>query len=123
MELSKKYLHLVDEAKKRIKEIDIQTVNLMIKNAENFILIDIREESEWREKRIPGAIYIGKGIIEREIEGTIPDEKKKIVLYCGGGYRSALSAENLQKMGYKNVFSMKGGISEWEENEFPVERI
>jgi rhodanese-related sulfurtransferase len=121
MELGKKYLELVNNAKRNIKEIMISDVMKLITNNEQLTLIDIREESEWNEKRIPGAIYIGKGILEREIETKIPDDNNKIILYCGGGYRSALSAENLQKMGYKNVFSMIGGISEWEENKMPIQ--
>lgn len=120
MQLSKKYLDLVNEAKKNIKEISILETRRMIDLKETFYFVDIREESEWNENRIPGSIYIGKGILEREIEKSIPDENSTIILYCGGGYRSALSAENLQRMGYKNVFSMIGGISEWKENKYPI---
>lgn len=120
MELSQKYLDLVNEVKQSINEISITDTKLMFENNEQFILIDIREESEWNEKRIPNSIYIGKGIIEREIEETIPDVDVKIVLYCGGGYRSVLSADNLLKMGYKNVYSMIGGITEWEEKSLPI---
>jgi len=120
MELSQKYLDLVDDAKTRIKEMDISAIKTMLEDKIIFVLVDVREESEWKNNRIPGAIYIGKGIIEREIEATVPDEDAQIVLYCGGGYRSALSAENLQKMGYKNVYSMIGGITKWEENNLPL---
>ncbi|MCB0750620.1 MAG: sulfurtransferase [Ignavibacteriae bacterium] len=120
MELSEKYLKLVSEAKAKINEIDINFVRKLINDKENFLLIDIREESEWENNRIPGAIYLGKGIIEREIESVAPNNDTQIVLYCGGGYRSALSAENLQRMGYKNVYSMIGGITEWEEKDFPL---
>lgn len=120
MELNQKYLKLVDDAKIRIKETNIGTVKKMLDANEDFVFIDVREESEWNNNRIPGAIYIGKGILEREIEEMVPNENTKIVLYCGGGYRSALSAENLQKMGYKNVYSMIGGISEWEEKNLPI---
>ena len=120
MELSQKYLALVNEAKKKISEIEISEVKKMIEENILFILIDIREESEWKNNRIPSAIYIGKGILEREIESSIPNEDTKIVLYCGGGYRSALSTENLMKMGYKNVYSMIGGITEWEEKNLPI---
>ena len=120
MELNQKYLDLVNEVKQSIKEISISDTKTMINNNDKFVLVDIREESEWTKKRIPGAVYLGKGIIEREIEKTIPDESTRIILYCGGGYRSALSAENLQRMGYKNVYSMIGGISEWEEKKLPI---
>lgn len=120
MELSEKYLKLVSEAKAKINEIDINFVQKLINDKEIFLLIDIREESEWENNRIPGAIYLGKGIIEREIESVAPNNDTQIVLYCGGGYRSALSAENLQRMGYKNVYSMIGGITEWEAKDFPL---
>ena len=120
MELSEKYVKLVSEAKTKINEIDINFVQKLINDKEIFLLIDIREESEWENNRIPGAIYLGKGIIEREIESVAPNNDTQIVLYCGGGYRSALSAENLQRMGYKNVYSMIGGITEWEEKDFPL---
>jgi rhodanese-related sulfurtransferase len=120
MELSKKYLKLVNKAKERIKEISIDDTIKIMKIKDSIKLIDIREESEWSEKRIPKAIYIGKGILEREIENAIPNTNTKIILYCGGGYRSALAAENLQTMGYKNVYSMIGGITEWEEKGLPV---
>ena len=120
MELSQKYLDLVNEVKTKIKELDIITVKKMLDDQVDFVLIDVREESEWNNNRIPGAFYIGKGILEREIEKMVPCEDTKLVLYCGGGYRSALSAENLQKMGYKNVYSLMGGISEWEEENLPI---
>lgn len=121
MELSKKYLHLVNKAKEIIKEISIEDTLRLIKNNAPIKLIDIREESEWKDNRIPNSIYIGKGIIEREIENAVPNIKTEIILYCGGGYRSALAAENLQKMGYKNVYSMMGGISEWKEMNLPLD--
>lgn len=121
MELSKKYLDLVNKAKEIISEISIEETLKMIDNKETFKLVDIREESEWNEKKILNSIYIGKGIIEREIENAIPGINTKIILYCGGGYRSALAAENLNKMGYKNVYSMIGGITEWEEKKLPIE--
>ena len=122
MELNTKYLALVNSAKQKIKEISIEETHKIIEMNEDFVFIDVREESEWYDKRIPNSIYIGKGILEREIENTIPDENTKIVLYCGGGYRSALSAENLQKMGYKNVYSLMGGITEWEEKNLKLDR-
>ena len=89
---------------------------------EEFVLIDVREDREWQAGHIAGAIHIGKGVIERDIEGRVPDHGAKLVLYCGGGYRSVLAAESLQKMGYDNVFSMSGGWREWCEKSYPVER-
>jgi rhodanese-related sulfurtransferase len=120
MELSQKYLILVDKAKQCISEISADQTFSLMHNKETLVLIDVREESEWKSIRIPGAIYIGKGILEREIEAIVPNVNTKIVLYCGGGYRSALSAENLQRMGYKYVYSMSGGITEWGEKNFPI---
>ena len=113
-------MELVSQAKERIKEISIEDTIGMMETSELIKLIDIREKSEWNEKRISNSIYIGKGIIEREIENSSPDVNTKIVLYCGGGYRSTLAAENLQRMGYDDVFSMIGGITEWEEKGFPT---
>lgn len=89
---------------------------------EKFHLVDVREESEWAKDHLPEAIFLGKGIIERDIEQKIPGTADEIVLYCGGGYRSALAADNLQKMGYTNVFSMDGGIREWRERNYPLEK-
>lgn len=120
MELREKYLRLVEETKENVSELSVGEVNKMMNNGDDFILIDIREESEWREKKIPDSIYIGKGILEREIESIAPHEDTIIVLFCAGGYRSILAAENLQRMGYKNVFSMSGGIGEWEEKGLPI---
>lgn len=121
MALGPKYLAIVNESKSRIKEISIEQMNMLTKEENLFALIDTREESEWNEKRIPNSVYIGKGIIEREIEHLYPDESTTIILYCGGGYRSVLAAENLQRMGYKNVYSLIGGIGEWEEENLPIE--
>jgi len=123
MEPNQKYHDLVNEVKKNIKEISIDETKAKLDKKEKIVLIDTREESEWNEKRIDGAIYLGKGIIEREIELTVPNQKTQIVLYCAGGFRSALSAENLQRMGYSNVYSMIGGIKEWEEKGFSINKI
>lgn len=120
MELSKKYLELVNNCKKVIKEVSIEETFELLNYGNKLLFIDIREESEWNEKRIPKAIYVGKGILEREIEDIAPSENTQIILYCGGGYRSAISAECLMKMGYTNVYSMEGGIGEWEEKGFPI---
>jgi len=101
------------DAKKNIKENTVKDVIKMMNDNENFILVDVREDNEFNNGRIKGAIHIGKGIIERDIHLHIPDYDKKVVLYCGGGYRSALAAESLQKMGYTNVISMDGGWKGW----------
>jgi rhodanese-related sulfurtransferase len=114
------FLRLVADAKKRIKEEDVQTTKKKLDAGEKIILVDTREESEWARGHIPNAVHLGKGIIERDIERTIPDKSATIVLYCGGGFRSALAADNLQKMGYTNVVSMDGGWRGWTEAGFPV---
>ncbi len=108
-----KFLQLVDEAKKRVKETNVAEVKRSMDAGEKFVLVDVREESEWARGHLPGAIHLGKGIIERDIEQRVPDAGAKIILYCGGGFRSALSADNLQKMGYTNVESMDGGWKGW----------
>ena len=113
------FLKLVEDAKTRIKEVSIgELVEAKQKN-ESFFLVDTREESEWTASRIEGAIHLGKGVIERDIEASIPDPNAKVILYCGGGFRSALAADNLQKMGYTDVYSLAGGIREWKK-EHPV---
>lgn len=107
------FLSLVNEAKSRIKEIDIAELNLLSNNKSDMILIDVREDSEWDAGNIPNAIHLSKGIIERDIEKVIADKNAQIILYCGGGYRSALAADNIQRMGYANVYSLIGGYSAW----------
>ncbi|MGD1210541.1 MAG: rhodanese-like domain-containing protein [Candidatus Acidiferrales bacterium] len=114
------YVKLVDDAKKRIRQEDFRATKKRLDAGEKFILVDTREDSEWARGHIPGAIHLGRGIIERDIEKTVPDRDAVIVLYCGGGYRSALAADNLQKMGYRNVISMDGGWRGWTEAGFPV---
>lgn len=104
------FLQLVEQAKQHINEMDVDTLKQRAQT-EKLFLVDVREESEWQRGHVEGAIYLGKGVIERDIERVIPDKKALIVLYCGGGYRSALAAENLQRMGYTNVYSLKGGYS------------
>ncbi len=116
------FLRLVADAKKRIKETDVQTTKKKLDAGEKLILVDTREESEWARGHIPNAVHLGKGIIERDIEKTIPDKSANIVLYCGGGFRSALAADNLQRMGYTNVVSMDGGWRDWTEAGFPTIR-
>src|SRR3974390_3734241 len=104
-----KFLAIVNDAKKRVKETNVQDVKRRMDAGEKMTLVDVREESEWANGHLPGAIHLGKGIIERDIETRVPDTSAKIILYCGGGFRSALSADNLQKMGYTNGGSMDGG--------------
>ncbi|HEY0701369.1 MAG TPA: rhodanese-like domain-containing protein [Candidatus Acidoferrales bacterium] len=114
------FLALVRDAKKRIKEEDVQTTKKKLDAGEQMILVDVREESEWARGHIPNAIHLGKGVIERDIEKAIPEKSATIVLYCGGGFRSALAADNLKKMGYSNVISMDGGWREWTQANFPT---
>jgi rhodanese-related sulfurtransferase len=117
---SPRFLKIVDDVKTRVRETDIDAVKKKIDRGEKFVLVDVREESEFAKDHLPGAIHLGKGIIERDIEEKVPDIDAEIVLYCGGGFRSALAADNLQKMGYKNVISMDGGIREWREKKYPL---
>jgi rhodanese-related sulfurtransferase len=121
MDHSKGFLALVHDAKKRVRETDVHEINKRQKQGQSFHLIDVREDNEWNAAHLPGAIHLGRGIIERDIEKTIPDHNAEIVLYCGGGYRSALAADNLQKMGYTNVISMDGGFRVWKESGYPIE--
>ena len=108
-----RFLALVNDAKKRIKETNVADMKGRMDAGEKIVLVDVREESEWGQGHLPGAIHLGKGIIERDIEQRVPETNAKIVLYCGGGFRSALTADNLQKMGYTNVESMDGGWKGW----------
>ncbi len=114
------FLKLVRDAKSRIKEEDFRETKKRLDGGEKIIVVDTREDSEWARGHIPGAIHLGKGVIERDIEKTIPDKDSTVVLYCGGGFRSALAADNLQKMGYRNVISMDGGWRGWTEAGFPI---
>lgn len=115
------FLKLVQQAKTEINECTVTDVMTRLGRNESFHLIDVREDSEWAAGHLPHAIHLGKGIIERDIERTIPDTGAPIVLYCGGGYRSALAAKNLQDMGYTNVISMDGGFSGWKSAGYPLE--
>jgi rhodanese-related sulfurtransferase len=117
------FLKIVKDARSRIQELSVDQVKQKLDRKEKFHLIDVREESEWSRDHIAGAAYLGKGVIERDIEQQIPDKQAQIVLYCGGGFRSALAADNLQKMGYSNVFSMDGGIRDWRDKDFPLSQI
>ena len=116
-----KFLQLVEDAKLRIRETTVDEVNDDLDAAADFVLVDTREESEWAAGHAASAIHLGKGIIERDIEKTIPDASKKIVLYCGGGFRSALAADALEKMGYRNVYSLAGGWRAWKAAALPIE--
>jgi len=119
---AQRFLALVTDAKKRIKETNVADVKRRLDAGEKFILIDVREESEWGRGHLPGAIHLAKGVIERDIEQRVPDTAAKLVLYCGGGFRSALSADNLQKMGYTNVESMDGGWKGWLDAGLPTQK-
>jgi rhodanese-related sulfurtransferase len=115
-----RFLKIVDDAKTRVHETDVDDVKKKIDGGSKFALVDVREESEFAKDHLPGAIHLGKGIIERDIEARVPDLDTEIILYCGGGFRSALAADNLQKMGYTNVISMDGGIRDWREKGYPL---
>lgn len=117
-----KFLAIVDEAKKRVKQTNVADVKRRMDAGERFVLVDVREESEWAAGHLPGAIHLSKGIIERDIEQRVPDMETKMILYCGGGFRSALSADNLQKMGYRNVESMDGGWKGWIAAGLPTQK-
>jgi len=120
MQHSEGFLKLVQDAKSRVKEVDHKEIKKRIDSGEKLILVDTREDLEWANGHVPGAIHLGKGVIERDIEKTVPDHNAPVVLYCGGGFRSALAADNLQKMGYTNVISMDGGWRGWTESGYPV---
>ena len=122
MSHSPEFLKIVDDAKSRVKQTDVSTVLARVKKGEKLLLVDVREDNEWAMGRIAGAVHLGKGVIERDVEVAIPDKTAEAILYCGGGFRSALSADNLQKMGYKNVISMDGGWRNWVEAGGPVEK-
>jgi rhodanese-related sulfurtransferase len=116
------FLALVNDAKSRIQQIDIEGYKKLAQSGEPFVLIDTREDNEWNAGHAAGATHLGKGIIERDIEKTVPDKNAKLVLYCGGGFRSALAADALQKMGYQSAISLDGGWRAWQEAGLPVER-
>lgn len=120
MKHSEGFLRLVNESRSRIRETNVAEVRRRLDAGEKFALVDVREESEWARGHLPDAVYLGKGIIERDVEMRFPDKDAELVLYCGGGFRSALAAENLQKMGYKKVSSMDGGWRGWLEAGLPT---
>jgi rhodanese-related sulfurtransferase len=117
---SNRFLQLVEDARSRVREETVDQVKARLDRGERICLIDVREESEWAKDHVPGAIHLGKGIIERDIEKRVPDPGTELILYCGGGYRSALAADNLQKMGYGRVISMAGGIRDWRDRGYPL---
>jgi rhodanese-related sulfurtransferase len=122
MQHSDKFLKIVNDAKSRVKETNVADVKQRRAAGEKFLLVDVREDAEWASGHAKDAIHLGKGVIERDIAKVIPDANAKIVLYCGGGYRSALAADNIQKMGYTNVESMDGGFRAWEEAGLPTSK-
>jgi rhodanese-related sulfurtransferase len=122
MKHSPGFLALVDEVRQHIRECTIHDVKTRLDRGESFDLVDVREDNEFAQDRAAGARHIGRGVIERDIEALIPDKDAPIVLYCGGGFRSALAADNLRKMGYRNVVSMDGGMRAWREAGYPVEK-
>jgi rhodanese-related sulfurtransferase len=113
------FLKVVNDAKTRIKETTVNEVKSRLDRGEKFLLVDVREESEYAKDHLPGAIHLGKGVIERDIEDRVPEHAAPMILYCGGGFRSALAADNLQKMGYTQVLSMDGGVRGWREKGYP----
>ena len=117
---SPRFLEIVQDAKKRIRELTVDDVKAKLDRGEKFLLVDVREESEYAKDHLPKSIHLGKGVIERDIEARVPDTSTPLILYCGGGFRSALAADNLQKMGYTDVLSMDGGIREWREKGLPL---
>jgi rhodanese-related sulfurtransferase len=117
---SPRFVRIVDDAKTRVRETNVDEVKARMDRGETLLLIDVREESEFAKDHLPGAVHLGKGIIERDIEVRVPDLNTEMVLYCGGGFRSALAADNLQKMGYTNVISMDGGIRGWRDKGYPL---
>ena len=121
MQHSAGFLELVRDAKTRIRELDVEEARRHLDSNPGARLIDVREDHEWHAGHAAGATHMGRGIIERDIEHTIPDKQTEIILYCGGGYRSALACDNLQRLGYTNVYSMDGGWTAWKESGAPTE--
>jgi rhodanese-related sulfurtransferase len=114
------FLQLVQDAKSRVRETTVDEVKARLDRGEKLTLVDVREESEYARDHLPGAVHLGKGVIERDVEGRFPDTSTELVLYCGGGFRSALAADALQKMGYTNVISMDGGVRDWRNKGYPL---
>ncbi len=121
MQHSANYIKLVDDSKTRIREFDVAETRARLAANPQALLLDVREDNEWQQAHATGAEHLGRGIIERDIEQRVPDHDAELILYCGGGYRSALAADNLQRMGYTNVHSMAGGWKAWQEANAPIE--
>ena len=119
---SPQFLKLVNEAKKQVRETNVADVKRRMDSGEKFLLVDVREDNEWEKGHVPGAVHMGRGVIERNIETQVPETSAKMILYCGGGFRSALVADNLQKMGYTNVESMDGGWRGWVAAGLPTKK-
>ena len=117
-----RFLQIVNDARTRVRETNVEEVKARLDRGDRFALIDVREDNEFAKDHLPGAVHLGRDIIERDIEERYPDTKTELVLYCGGGFRSAMAADNLQKMGYTNVISMDGGIRVWREKSYPLEK-
>ena len=115
-----RFLKIVDDSKTRVRETTVDEIKSRLDRGDKFVLVDVREESEWQKDHLPGAIHMSKGVIERDVEQKVPDLNTEMVLYCGGGFRSALAADNLQKMGYTHVISMDGGVRGWREKNYPM---
>jgi len=117
-----RFLAIVNDAKSRVRECSVDDVKRRLDAGEALSIVDVREQSEFEAGHIPGAVHLGKGVIERDVETRFPETDAELVLYCGGGFRSALAADNLQKMGYRNVISMDGGWRGWKEGGHPIEK-
>jgi rhodanese-related sulfurtransferase len=117
---SPRFLKIVQDARSRVRELTVDQVKAKLDRGEKFHLVDVREESEWARDHLPRAVHLSKGVIERDAETALPETGAEIVLYCGGGFRSALAADNLQKMGYTNVYSMDGGVRGWRDKGYPL---
>ena len=122
MQHTPRFLKIVNDAKSRVKETTVDEVKQKLDKGDKILLVDVREQSEFAKDHLPGAIHLGKGVIERDVEARVPDVRTPMILYCGGGFRSAMAADNLQKMGYTNVLSMDGGVREWREKNYPMTR-
>ena len=117
-----RFLKIVNDARSRVRETTVDEIKARLDRKDKFVLVDVREDREYDADHLPDAVHLGKGVIERDIEAKYPALDTELVLYCGGGFRSALAADNLQKMGYTNVISMDGGIREWREKAYPLEK-
>jgi rhodanese-related sulfurtransferase len=118
---SEGFLKLVEDAKTRVRELTVEEARARLRENPSARLVDVREDDEWRRGRAAGAEHLGRGVIERDVEQAHPDKEAELILYCGGGFRSALAADNLQRMGYRRVYSMAGGWKAWQDAGAPVE--